>query len=180
MNSNKYSPTAFDRFLSSKVNPKTWTLLMLMGIPLLIIATSILFSSVQSSLAFTPMANGSKASGVVMAIDDVKQDYPDFKPDARFAGLNYKEAIVQYSYNSQFYNLKLDAPIPDVGRKIGDTIPLLVNHSTPSKAVADIYPVPYNMALIVTMCVLSTVGLSLIIISLILRKRPTFRAFTKR
>lgn len=177
MTNNKYSPTAFDRFLRSEANPKTWMLLMLMGIPLLLIATSILVSSVQSSLAFTPMTNGSTASGVVMAIDEVNKDYPDFKPDARFAGLNYKKAIVQYSYDSQFYNLQLDAPIPDVGKKVGDTIPLLVSHGTPSKAVADIYPVPYNIAVIVTMCVLNAVGLSLIIIGLILRKRPTFRAF---
>lgn len=180
MKSKKYSPTAFDRFLYSGVNPKTWMLLMLMGIPLLIIATSLLVSSVQSSLAFTPMANSSKASGVVMDIDEVGKDYPDFKPDARVAGLHYKKATVQYSYNSQFYNLQLDAPIPDVGKKVGDTIPLLVNTSTPSKAVADIYPVPYNMALIITMCVLNAVGLFLIIISLILRKRPNFRVFTKR
>lgn len=177
---NKYAPTAFDRFLYSKVNPKTWMLLMLMGIPLLIIATSLLIPSVQSSLAFTPMTNGAKSSGVIMAINEVGKDYPDFKPDARFAGLNYKKATVQYSYNSQFYNLQLDAPIPDFGKKVGDSIPLLVDPSTPSKAVADIYPVPYNMTLIVTMSVLNALGLSLIIISLILRKRPTFRAGTKR
>lgn len=175
MGSNKYAPTAFDKFLSAKVETQLWMLLMLIGVPLIIIATSLLVPSVQSSLAFTPMADGVKASGTIMEITDVNQDYPNFKPDSRVAGLHYKEAIVQYSYDSQFYNLKLDTPIPDVGKKAGDAVPLLIDSHTPSKAVADIYPVPYNMTLIVTMGILNAVGLSLVVISLILRKRPTFR-----
>lgn len=180
MASKKYAPTTFDKFLSSKVDMKLWMLLMLMGLPLIIITTSLLVSSVQSSLSFSPMPNGIKASGVIMAVEETGKDYPNFKPDSRVAGLHYKEATVQYSYDSQSYNLKLDAPIPDVGKKAGDTVPLLLDPKIPSKAVADVYPVPYNMTLIVTMGILNAVGLSLVIISLILRKRPTFRAFRKR
>ena len=180
MSNKKYAPTAFDKFFSSKVDIKSWMLLMLMGIPLIIIATSLLIPSLQSSLSFTPMSNGIKASGTIMEITDASKDYPNFKPDPRVAGLHYKEATVQYSYDSQFYNLKLDTPIPDVGKTTGDTISLLVDPQTPSKVVADIYPVPYNMTLIVTMGILNAVGLSLVVISLILRKRPTFRVFTKR
>lgn len=180
MSKNKYAPTAFDKFLAGKVDIKSWMLFMMVGIPMMVIATTLFISSAQSSLAFTPMPNGIKASGTVMEISDVGQDYPSFKPDLRVAGLHYKKATVQYSYDSQFYNLRLDAPIPDVGKKEGDTIPLLIDPKTPSKAVGDIYPVPYNMTLIATMGVLNAVGLSLVIIGLIQRKRPTFRAFTKR
>jgi hypothetical protein len=153
---------------------------MLMGIPLIIVATSILVSSAQSSLSFTPMVNGAKASGTVMTIEDINNDYPNFNPDPRVAGLNYKQATVQYSHNSQFYNIKLDSPLPDVGKKVGDTIPLLVDPQIPSKAVADVYSVPYDMPLIIAMSILNGVGLSLVIISLISRKRPTFKPSAKR
>lgn len=179
MSNSKYAPTAFDRFLSSKVNMEPWMLYMLLSIPMIIIATSILISSIQSSLAFTPMANGSKTTGVIMTMGDMNKDYPDFKPDSRVAGLDYKEATVQYSYDSQFYNLQLAAPIPDTGEHVGDTIPLLVDPKAPSKAVADIFPVPYNMSLIISMGALNTVGLSLIIISMISKKKAQ-RSIRKR
>lgn len=179
MSNNKYAPTAFDRFLYSKVNMESWMLFMLVGIPMIIVATTILVFSAQSSLAFTPMANGAKTSGTIMTMGDMNKDYPDFKPDSRVAGLDYKEATVQYSHDSKFYNLKLAAPIPDVGEHVGDTIPLLVDPKTPSKAVADIYPVPYDMSLIIFMCVLNAVGLSLIIISLI-SKRKANRSINRR
>jgi hypothetical protein len=180
MSNSKYTPTVFDKFLYSKVNMKPWMLFMLVGIPLMIVATSILASSAQSALSFSPMSNGAKTSGIIMTMgDDITKDYPDFKPDSRVAELHYKEATVQYAYDSQFYNLKLDAPIPDVGKKVGDTIPLLVNPETPSKAVADVYLVPYNMPLIIFMCVLNAVGLSLIVNSLIQRKRPSKKSFKR-
>lgn len=173
MVNDKYAPTAFDRFLYSAVNLKSWMLYLLVGIPLIIIATSILVSSAQSSLSFTPMENGAKTSGTIMTMGDLNNDYPDFKPDPRIGNLHYKEATVQYSYNSQYYNLKLDAPMPDIGKKVGDTIPLLVDPQIPSKVVANVYSIPYNMLLIISMCALNAVGLSLIVISLIQRKRPT-------
>jgi hypothetical protein len=179
MSNNKYAPTRFDKFLAGKVDMKPWLLFMLVAIPMIIIATSILVSSVQSSLAFTPMVNGAKTTGTIVTLNETNNSYPDFKPDPRLAGFHYKEATVQYSYDSKFYNLKLDEPIPDVGKKVGDIIPLLIDPQNPSKAIADVYPVPFNMPLIIFLNILNGVGLSLVIISLILRKRPTFRVFAK-
>lgn len=171
MSTNKYAPTAFDTFLYSKVNMESWMLFMLVGIPMIIVATGFLLFSTQSSLSFTPMADGAKSSGVIMTIDDTTKAYPDFKPDSRVAGLDYKEATVQYAYESKFYNLKLAAPIPDVGKQVGDTIPLLVDPKSPENAVADVYPVPYDMSLIIWMSILNAVGLFLIVISLISKKK---------
>ena len=165
-----------DRFFFGKVDVKTWTLFMLLGIPIIILATSILVSSVQSSLSFTPMKSDAKASGVIMSIGDVGKDYPDFKPDTRFSGMRYKEATVQYAYGSQFYNLKLAAPVPDVGKHVGDTVPLLVDTQNPANAVADIYPTPYNVPLIVFMSILNAVGLSLVVIGLIHKRKAHWAA----
>lgn len=171
MSNNKYAPTAFDKFLYTKVHMESWMLFMLVGIPMIVVATGFLLFSTQSSLAFTPMADGAKASGIIMTMDDTTKAYPDFKPDSRVAGLEYKEATVQYAYESQFYNLKLAAPIPDVGKQVGDTIPLLVDPKSPANAVADIYPVPYNISLIIWMSILNAVGLSLIVISLTSKRK---------